>query len=72
MKSFAQEPSLKRVLQKIKNLNETELTEVEAVVDSLLNAKFESFMNEFAHAVGLDRPLLTLVKKGRRRKAKKD
>ncbi|EMY79214.1 hypothetical protein LEP1GSC060_3594 [Leptospira weilii serovar Ranarum str. ICFT] len=71
-KSLNPKSLFKRILQKMGNFNETELSEVEAVVDSILNAKFESFMDEFALAVGLDRPPLSLVKSSRRKKSKKN
>lgn len=68
MKEFKQEPLLKQVSRKLKDLSEPELQKIDEWIDKTQKEKhdimMDKFMYEFGIAIGLDRPYgLSLVKK---------
>ncbi|KXZ32299.1 hypothetical protein AYB33_13995 [Leptospira santarosai] len=67
-KPFNKEPLLKRVSSRIKSLTESELQQVEELINSIEDRKLAEYLEEFGSSIGADRPLLHLVKKTKSRR----
>ncbi|MBM2890572.1 hypothetical protein [Leptospira interrogans] len=75
MKALKEESLLKQVSKKLKSLSEPELQKIDEWIDEVEREKFDAMMTEFGIEIGMDRPFLQLVKKGKtsssNKKAKK-